>query len=172
MKYFNGFSLQNEEVFFEPYLRQDAYSVAGFSYGAQQALEYVYHTQERVDRLMLLSPAFFQNQKESFLRMQLRYFQTAKQAYIEQFLTNVVLPASLDLSPYVKEGSFDQLESLLYYRWEEKKLQEVIERGTTIEVFLGGSDQIIDGMNAFDFFKTLCPTYLIKDAGHILKVKQ
>ena len=62
-KYFNGFSLQNEEELFSEYLLQSELCVAGFSYGAQKAFEYVYKSKERIDRLILLSPAFFQTQK-------------------------------------------------------------------------------------------------------------
>ena len=60
MLYFNGFSLQNEEEHFKAYLSDNDLTIAGFSYGAQKAFEYAYHSKERIDRLILLSPAFFQ----------------------------------------------------------------------------------------------------------------
>ena len=93
MIYFNGFSLQNEKELFAPYLVDSDYCVAGFSYGAQQAFEYVYHAKERIDRLILLSPAFFQTQKPSFIRTQLRYFEAGQEAYVKQFLANVSYPS-------------------------------------------------------------------------------
>jgi len=169
MKYFNGFSLQNEKELFTPYLTQNAYCVAGFSYGAQQAFEYVYHATERIDRLILLSPAFFQTQKPSFVRTQLRYFEAGQEAYVKQFLANAAYPSSFDLSKYLKVGTKEELEALLSYSWDKEKIQEVLDRGITIEVFLGENDKIIDAQVAFDFFRPLTTTYFMKRVGHILK---
>ena len=169
MKYFNGFSLQHEEELFAQYLVNSDYCVAGFSYGAQQAFEHVYHSKERIDRLILLSPAFFQTQKPSFIRTQLRYFEAGQEAYVKQFLANVTYPSSLDLSNYLKVGTKEELEALLSYTWDKKKIQEVLDRGTTIEVFFGQDDKIIDAQQAFDFFAPLTTTYFIKSVGHVLK---
>lgn len=169
VQYFNGFSLQNEEELFSEYLVESDLCVAGFSYGAQQAFEYVYHFKERVDRLILLSPAFFQAQKPSFIRTQLRYFEAGQEAYVKQFLLNVAFPSKLDLSDYLKVGTYGELEALLIYRWDTEKIQEVLDRGTTIEVFLGSEDKIIDTQKAFDFFAPLATTYFVKGVGHILR---
>jgi len=171
MKYFNGFSLQNEEELFSPYLLNSDYCVAGFSHGAQKAFEYVYHSKQRIDRLILLSPAFFQTQKQSFIRTQLRYFEAGQEAYVKQFLANVTYPSNLDLSNYLKVGTKEELESLLTYQWDSTKVQEVLARGTTIEVFLGNKDKIIDAQKAFTFFSPLVTTYFMKDVGHILESK-
>ena len=169
MKYFNGFSLQEEEELFTPYLLNSDYCVAGFSYGAQQAFEYAYHAKERIDRLILLSPAFFQTEKPSFIRTQLRYFEAGQEAYVKQFLANVTYPSKLDLSNYLQVGTKEELESLLSYQWDTKKIQEILDRGTTIEVFLGNKDKIIDAQETFNFFSPLTPTYFMKDVGHLLK---
>jgi pimeloyl-ACP methyl ester carboxylesterase len=169
MYYFNGFSLQNEEELFKDLLLEEAYCVAGFSYGAQKAFEYVYHSKERVERLILLSPAFFQNVKPSFIRTQLRYFETEEEAYVQQFLANVTSPSSFDLNAYVKTGSKEELEALLTYHWEEEKIQEVLNRGTVIEVFLAEKDKIIDTEEAYTFFSSLTATYFFKDKGHLLR---
>ncbi len=169
MKYFNGFSLQKDEILFTPYLIHSDYCVAGFSYGAQQAFEYVYQSTKRIDRLILLSPAFFQTQKQSFIRTQLRYFEAGHEAYIKQFLSNAAYPSSVDLSDFLKVGSREELEALLTYQWDSKKIQEVLDRGTIIEVFLGSEDKIIEAEKAFDFFKPLTTTYFIKSVGHILR---
>ena len=168
-KYFNGFSLQNEDELFSEYLLQSELSVAGFSYGAQKAFEYVYESKERIDRLILLSPAFFQTQKPSFIRTQLRYFEAGKTAYVKQFLANATHPSSLNLSDYLKVGTKEELEALLTYTWDNQKIQTVLDKGTTIEVFLGDEDKIIDVQAAFDFFAPLTTTYLIKNVGHLLK---
>ncbi len=170
MKYFNGFSLQNEEEIFNEYLTKSAHTVAGFSYGAQQAFEYAYASKERIDRLILLSPAFFQTQKPSFIRTQLRYFEAGQEAYVQQFLSNVSYPSDIDLSEYLKVGTKEELNALLTYTWDENRLQELRNRGTTIEVFLGEKDKIIESETTFDFFSSLAVTYLIKGAGHLLNI--
>jgi len=169
MHYFNGFSLQNEEDLFKEFVVESDLCVAGFSYGSQQAFEYVYSSRERIDRLILLSPAFFQTQKTSFTRTQLRYFEAGKEAYVKQFLANVAYPSNLDLSNYLKVGTKEELEALLTYTWDKQKIQEVLDRGTTIEVFLGKDDKIIDAQAAFDFFASLTTTYFIKSVGHLLR---
>ncbi len=168
MKYFNGFSLQGEEALFSEYLPQSELCIAGFSFGAQKAFEYVYHSKERIDRLILLSPAFFQTQKPSFIRTQLRYFEAGQEAYVKQFLANVTHPSNLDLSKYLKVGTKEELEFLLIYTWDQEKIREVLNRGTTIEVFLGVDDKIIDSQAAFNLFSSLATTYFIKDVGHLI----
>ena len=166
--YFNGFSLWGEEKLFSEYLIESDLSVGGFSYGAQQAFEYVYHATTRIDRLILLSPAFFQTQKPSFIRTQLHYFEIDRDSYITQFIQNVAYPAKVDMKAYLKAGKKEELEALLHYRWDPTKIERVLDRGTTIEVFLGGKDKIIDSKAAFAFFSPLVTTYLVKDAGHLL----
>ena len=168
MRYFNGFSLQHEERFFDAFFIESEHCVSGFSYGAQQAFEYVYNSKKRIDRLILLSPAFFQTEKSSFLRTQLRYFEASNEAYVAQFLQNVAHPSSIDLSNYIDLANKKALESLLTYLWDEAKIREVLSRGTVIEVFLGENDKIIDSQKAFNFFTPLATTYFIKNTGHLL----
>ena len=169
VKYFNGFSLQNEEEHFKRYVVNSDLCVAGFSFGAQKAFDHVYSAKERIDRLILLSPAFFQTKKASFIRTQLRYFEAGKDAYVDQFLQNTAFPSKTDLKEYLKIGSKEELETLLTYRWDEDKIKEVQDRGTVIEVFLGAKDRIIDAQEALDFFAPLVTSYYIKDAGHLLR---
>jgi pimeloyl-ACP methyl ester carboxylesterase len=171
MKYFSGFSLQHEESLFKDYLIENDTTVAGFSYGAQQALEYAYASKERIDRLIFLSPAFFQTQKASFVRTQLRYFEAGQEAYVKQFLENVAYPSKMDLKPYLKKGTKEELHALLTYVWEAEKIQTLLDRGVTIEVFLGTLDKIILYDDALGFFRKLCTTYSIENAGHILEIK-
>ena len=168
MLFFNGFSLQNEEKYFSDYLIESELCVAGFSYGAQKAFEYVYNATERIDRLILLSPAFFQTQKTSFLRTQIRYFEAGKEAYVKQFLENVSYPSNIDLSKHLDVGTKEALESLLTYTWDSSKIEEILTRGTIIEVFFGEKDKIIDSQKAFDFFTPKTTTYFIKNVGHLL----
>ncbi len=169
MKYFNGFSLTGEEQLFANYLDDSDFTVAGFSYGAQLAFEYLYQeSQGRIDRLILISPAYFQEEKSSFVRTQLRYFDNNKESYIDQFLKNVSYPNNIDLSRYLQLGDSAKLRSLLSYRWDIRKIEELIKRGVDIEVYLGGRDRIIDSSKAFEFFSKLTTTYLIKESGHLI----
>jgi len=169
MKYFNGFSLENEEELFSDYLEEHNYNVSGFSYGAQRAFEYVYHSQTRIDRLILISPAFFQTQKPSFIRTQLRYFEANKESYVKQFLENVAYPSTQSLKKYLTIGTKEELNALLNYVWDEKKIKEVLNRGTTIEVFIGDEDKIIDSKEAINFFQEISTLYIIKKSGHLLE---
>ena len=169
VKYFNGFSLRGEEGFFSEFLDESDFTVAGFSYGAQLAFDEVYRSKLRIERLILLSPAFFQTEKKSFARLQLRAFEQDRESYIRQFLANVTYPTKTDLSDCLQPGSSNELEALLTYRWDEEKINEVLSRGTQIEVYLGGRDRIIQSEKAFEFFSALTVTYLIKNAGHLLQ---
>ncbi len=169
LRYFNGFSLRGEERFFKSWLIESDYAVAGFSYGAQLALEHVLQSQKRIDRLLLFSPAFFQNQKPAFIRAQLRYFDAGHEAYVAQFLKNVAYPSSVDMETYLDTGNKEELEALLTYRWKEEELKALQERGTVVEVFLGAKDKIIDAEAARDFFVPLATTYYFKEAGHLLQ---
>lgn len=169
MVYFNGFALKEEEIFFKDKIPESDFCVAGFSYGAQRAFEYAYTSTKRIDRLILLSPAFFQNHKTSFIRTQLRYYKANEQAYTQQFLENVAYPSTTDLSNYLTKGSIDELEALLSYVWEREKILELIERGISIEIFMGAEDKIVDSKKSFEFFSELTTVYLFKEKGHLLK---
>jgi len=168
MRFYSGFCFWDEKELFEEYLDTSDFCVAGFSYGAQKALIDAYHAKERINTLILLSPAFFQTQKPSFIRTQLHYFDVGQESYIKQFLTHVSSPSNVDLSTYLNVGSREELEALLTYQWDHNKIHEVLDRGTTIEVFLGEEDKIIQSLSAFRFFSSLTTTYLIKNRGHIL----
>ena len=169
MNYFNGFALKNEEIFFKEQLVDNKYTVAGFSYGAQKAFEYVYHSKERIDRLILISPAFFQNHKKSFIRTQLRYYKADKKAYTQTFLKNVTHPSIITLDNYLTSGTYDELEELLSYVWDKEKILELVKRGVTIEVFMGGADKIVESKTSFEFFEALVSVYFFKDEGHLLR---
>lgn len=171
MTYFSGFSLAHEEGIFSQYLTESDYTVAGFSYGAQLAFEYAYHSTQRIDRLILLSPAFFQTQKPSFVRTQLRYFEANKDAYVKQFLENVAYPASNHLERYLNVGTKEALEALLSYVWDKEKIEVLIQRGITIEVFIGDEDKIIDAKEALAFFQSSTTLYRLKQTGHLLEQK-
>ena len=169
MNYFSGFCLQQEEQLFDFWLDNSAYTVVGFSYGAIKAFEYALNSKSRVDRLILLSPAFFNDKDSKYKKMQLLYFTKDKNAYIENFLANAKKGSSLNLEPFFKEGSKDELKELLYYNWDIEKLKKLKSKGLTIEVILGGKDLIIDANRAKEFFEEFATVYFIKDANHFLK---
>ena len=168
MIYFNGFALEGEDKFFSEMLVESDFCVAGFSYGAQKAFEYAYNSFERIDRLILLSPAFFQNHKKSFIRTQLRYFKADELSYKKEFLKNVAYPSSIDLYPYLTVGKYEELDALLSYTWDRDKIVKLIERGVKIEVFIGEEDKIVNAQKSYEFFSEFNTVYLSKNVGHLL----
>jgi len=169
MKFFSGFSLNGEKELFREFLIDSKFTIVGFSYGAIRAFEYAINSKERVDRLILLSPALFHNKTRAFIKSQLRYFKLDRENYINSFLKNIAYPSDIDLKKYLKEGTVKELEYLLTYRWDSQRLKELKRSGVDIEVFLGDRDRIIDSDIALEFFSTITTTYLLKDRGHILK---
>ena len=166
--YFSGFCFFEESELFEDYLIKNDFIISGFSYGAIKAFEEALNSTKRVDKLQLFSPAFFQNFDDKFKRTQLMYFKKDANAYCQSFLENVIFPTNLDISKYFKLGTIEQLEELLYYEWSEEKLQKLLNKGTKIEVYLGGVDKIIDSSKAKEFFKNFATVYYIKEKGHLL----
>ncbi len=169
MRYYSGFCLQNEQELFNENIIKSDFCISGFSYGAIKAVEYALNSDERIDKLQLFSPAFFNNKDDKYKRMQLMFFTKDKTSYINNFLQNVAYPKELDLSLYLHEGTFDELKELLYYEWKRDAIQSLINKGIFIEVYLGADDKIIDSALARNFFKDCgCEVYFIKNRGHIL----
>lgn len=166
--YFSGFCFVNESELFDEYIIRNDFTISGFSYGAIKAFEEALNTQNRVDKLQLFSPAFFQNFDEKFKRTQLMYFKKDANSYVQTFLDNVIYPSNKDISKYFKLGTIEELEKLLTYVWDEEKLQKLVDRGTIVEVYLGAEDKIIDSLKAKEFFKKFATIYYIKEKGHLL----
>ena len=166
--FFSGFSLENEVELFDEYIQKNDFTISGFSYGAIKAFEYALSSDKRVDKLQLFSPAFFQTQDNKFKRMQLMFFKKDESSYCNNFLENISYPSNFDTSKYFKLGTYEQLEELLMYEWCEEKLQELVDKGVKIEVFLGEKDKIIDSKKAREFFVRFATIYYIKEKGHIL----
>ncbi|PUE65128.1 pimelyl-ACP methyl ester esterase BioV [Arcobacter caeni] len=167
-KFFSGFCFFEESELFEEYLIKNDFTISGFSYGAIKAFEEALNSEKRVDKLQLFSPAFFQNYDDKFKRTQLMYFKKDANVYCQSFLQNVIFPKKMDISKYFKLGTIEELEELLYYDWSEEKLQKIVDKGTKIEVYLGGVDKIIDASKAKEFFKNFATVYYIKEKGHLL----
>lgn len=164
MKYFSGFCLSGESELFREFTCRGDFCVAGFSYGAQKAIEYTLSSSDRIDKLQLISPAFFQDRDEKFKKLQKIAFRKNSDEYCKNFLKSC---GFID-DRYFKKGTIKELEELLSYRWSEEKLQEIVDRGIEVEVYLGGLDKIINPLHVKDFFKKFATIYYIKEKGHIL----
>ena len=73
-KFFGGFALKNDlrlftHIFDDFGIILNDYDVCGFSYGAQRALSYTLHCKNRINRLILLSPAFFNDRDTDFFAL-------------------------------------------------------------------------------------------------------
>ena len=172
MQFFSGFSLQNEAYLFANYIKDTEYTLCGFSYGAIFALEEtLQHLKQgiRVDSLILLSPAFFQDKLKKFQRLQVLSYQKNKDAYMEQFLSACFAPYSAKIVEQ-KETKVEELEELLTYQWSIEDLTFIEQSGVKIEVYLGGEDKIIDAQKAKDFFLQYSTVTYIKDANHFLQI--
>lgn len=166
--YFSGFCFYEESELFDEYIIRNDFTISGFSYGAIKAFEEALNTQDRVDKLQLFSPAFFQNFDEKFKRTQLMYFKKDENTYVQTFLNNVIYPSNKDISKYFKLGTAQELEELLTYVWNEEKLQKLVDKGVKIEVYLGADDKIIDSLKVKEFFQKFATIYYIKEKGHLL----
>ncbi len=169
MKFFSGFCLKNDKKFFKEYL-EEGLVVAGFSKGAQEALDYVLTSKERVDKLQLFSPAFF-NYSEKIIEMNLQAFKKDKDSYIKNFL--IKAGAILENGKWKIENEYLEigecnivdLEKLFTFDWEKiKQIQDV-----KIEVFLGEFDKIIALKKARDFFKNYADIYFFNKSNHFLR---
>ena len=91
MRFYSGFGFWNEKELFSEYLEEGEFVVAGFSYGAQKALIDAIDSKKRVDKLQLLSPAFFNNNPK-FIKLQLNSYKQKKKDYVKQFYQNTKHP--------------------------------------------------------------------------------
>ncbi len=169
MNYFSGFLLQNElSLFGEICANLGKYSVVGFSRGAIDAIAYVLNSDVRIDNLVLISPAYFEDRDEKFKRSQLAIFQKDRQAYTKIFYRNIAAPARADLEPYQREEGIEELERLLYYQYEREQLRKILNRGVQMDVHLGECDRIINSDATANFFEEFATIYYYKKRGHIL----
>lgn len=168
--HFSGFCFEGEEDLFLRISKKGLYDVSGFSYGAQKACEEVYErlrSGQRVQKLLLYSPAFFEDKTQAYKDLQIAYFKKNQQIYIQNFLEKIGLDE--EIKKYLKDGTLQDLEALLSYRWDEKKLDFIRKKGVLIEVYLGECDEIIDASKARDFFASNALVYFIKGANHCLR---
>ena len=169
MIYFSGFGFQNEFELFDEYILKSDFTVVGFSYGAIKAFEEVKKRKKRVDTLQLFSPAFFQDKDEKFRRVQLLSYKKDKKRYLDNFYKAAIYPLDIEIEKYQNETTFEELDELLYYKWEEEDLKKLVQKGVKIEVFLGKLDKIVETKKAYDFFINFATIYWFNNSGHILR---
>lgn len=168
MTFYSGFSLVNDQRFFESYIRHSDYTVAGFSYGAIKAAQYTVNSTNRIDTLQLFSPAFFQTSKSSFKRLQLAAFTSDSESYREKFIQGCFAPCEvgqLDTSM----GTLEELEEVLYFVWDDLLLEKILDKGIHIEVYVGMKDHIIDAAAARAFFLRYATVTSMPSANHFLQ---
>jgi len=165
MRFYSGFGFWNEKELFKEYLEDNEFTVAGFSYGAQKSLIDAVHTTKRVDKLQLLSPAFFPKNPK-FAKLQINAFKKDKNSYIKNFIENVKYPKEINLDKYLDEVELYQLEEMFEFNWG--LIEYAKNKNIEIEVFIGEKDKIIDVQNSVKFFKNYAKVYFIKDVGHLL----
>lgn len=168
--HFSGFCFDREEELFSRFSKKCFYDISGFSYGAQKACEEVLkrvNSGQRVQKLLLYSPAFFEDKTQTYKNLQISHFKKNKQIYIQNFLEKI--GADDEIKKYFKEGDIEDLQALFSYRWDEKKLAFIQEKGVLIEVYLGGCDKIINVEATKDFFSSTSLVYFIKGANHCLR---
>lgn len=171
MKFYSGFSLKNEEHFFDAYASRSHYTVCGFSYGAIKALRYVKEQLDlgkRVDTLELLSPAFFSTKDEKFKKLQLLGYRKGRDLYLSEFIKSCFMPYKEKKVEHNSSDSIEDLQDLLYYEWNLQDLSYLAKKGVKIEVYLGGEDKIIDAESAKEFFLQVATVTYIKEANHFL----
>ena len=169
--YFSGFCLENEEELFSSYRVKNDFTISGFSYGAIKAFQYTLEAlknNQRVDKLQLFSPAYFNNESKKFKRLQLMFFKKDENEYKNNFIKNTIFPNNNCINKYISIGTYEELDILLNYQWEEKDLQILLDANIKIEVFIGANDKIVDSNSAKEFFRQFGEVYFIKDVGHSL----
>lgn len=179
MKFFGGFGFKDEVRIFEKilrdlgYFRANPYNICGFSYGAQKAVRFALESLKsnvRVNRVLLLSPAFFNDKDSAFKDAQIRAFAKNKALYMKAFYKNVGVCA--EYRQFLREiESLDSriLEQCLRYEFKGDDLVFLRSKGVEIVAILGQNDRIIDSRKANDFFAQYGIVYLLKDANHLLR---
>lgn len=169
MKFFSGFCFQNEMKLFAPFAKIDSkYTISGFSYGAIKAFNEAFDLlsqNKRIQTLNLFSPAFFQNQKESFKKAQILGFKKDSKQYIKTFLSLCGNPPSC----YFKEGKLEELEELLFFEWNQERLRFLQTHQVQINIFIGGEDKIISPQCVREFFTPFGIVHYHKSLNHCLQ---
>lgn len=166
--FFSGFGFSGEAKLFDRLLPDNKdFVLAGFSMGAIDAFLYLANCQQRVDDLILISPAFYQENDEKFKNFQLNNYIKDSQKY--QNSVYKACQAKSDIENYKTATTKEQLEKLLFFVWDLEKLTNIINNGTKITVFLGEKDRVIDSKKALDFFSQVTTVYFYKNCNHLME---
>jgi len=169
--YFSGFCLENEKELFSSYIIENDFTVSGFSYGAIKAFKYTLEAlknNQRVDKLQLFSPAYFNTKDKKFKRLQLMFFKKDENEYKNNFIKNTIFPNNHNINQYLTNGTYTQLEELLYFPWDKHDLQTIIDANIKLEIFIGQKDKIVDAISSKEFFRQFGEVYFLKGVGHSL----
>ncbi len=172
MRFFSGFGFRGEKALFKEYLDFDMYNLAGFSYGAQKALqEAVKDVKEgkRVQKLQLLSPAFFNTLPKRIKLKELENFVKNKKLYMDFFYKKAAYPYRGDITPFKAEPELSALKELLFFIWRDEDLRLLKDAGVEIEVYQGDFDKIVNPKEVEEFFAPFASLYMIKGVGHLLR---
>ena len=179
MKFFGGFGFKDDVQIFERilhdlgYLEDNPYNICGFSFGAQKAVDYAVDSLKngsRINRVILLSPAFFNDKSDDFVAQQLQNFVKNRAIYMKAFYKNIGICE--DDEAFLREvETLDLriLEKCLHYKFVDSDLEALKARGVEIVVLLGGADKIINANVANEFFSKYGVVYFIKNANHLLR---
>ncbi len=177
MIFFSGFGFKNEMDIFCDILELYAksldstinppYIIAGFSYGSQKAIDYSLSATHRINSIILLSPAFFNDKDLPFKEKQIRQFNNNKNIYMQYFLKNAGFIE--EYRRFLTMRDVKDLHNLLYYRFNSLDLLKLSKRGVKIDVYIGENDNIINVESAIDFFKDSCVVHLKRHSNHFLK---
>lgn len=178
----NGFFFQKELIFLKNFVHKGIYDISGFGFGAQKAYDEAFlriSRGRRVNKLILLSPAFFGNGKmnQSDKILQIKAFEENKKIYTFNLLKlmgeeNNLMEKNPTSKDFVLKIKSSDLYSMFDYIWDKKKIETLSYRGVSTEIYLGGKDKTINALKISEFFAPHATIYLIKKANHFLKITQ
>ncbi|MDE6886124.1 MAG: pimelyl-ACP methyl ester esterase BioV [Helicobacteraceae bacterium] len=167
MIFFSGFGFENESSLFSEFLEDANYNLAGFSYGAQKAIDFALASQNRINKIFLFSPAFFNNKDSNFRHSQIESFKKNQKFYMNFFLKNAGFRK--EWAKFLATPKLSDLESLLNYEFKKENLKTLTNKGIKIIVYLGDKDKIVDSSIAAEFFRKFGIVYFLKNKNHFLK---
>jgi len=170
--FFSGFGFCCEKALFREYLEEGEFVVAGFSYGAQKALKEVLSRLEegrRVERLQLLSPAYFDHLPKALKVREIENFMRNPDLYMRLFYRKAAYPYTGDVAPFTRRPELSQLKELLFFQWKGEELERLREAGVVLEVYIGSLDKIVPPQRVAEFFKAYGTLYQIEGVGHLLR---
>jgi len=168
VKFFSGFCVDGEaELFAEFFPPKEAF-IAGFSYGAIEAIEYAVSTEEFFKKLILLSPAYYAHKDDEFRDMQHGAFVADAELYRLKLLKRSGLDETM-AAKYAKMGTKEELCKLLYFAWSQELFDELKAKGVDIEIYIGSGDRVVDSEPSAEFFRAHGTVYYMKNKNHFLR---